>query len=90
MTGRVPLPFDPNARDAVTMRAERVRIIARQFQTYAGLMRRFSTLGGDVASMRQFAAQAADCLDSAKEELFAVINDATINPPAPPPVQPKE
>lgn len=85
-----PLPFDPNARDAVTMHSERVRIIARQFGCYAGLMRSFANCGGDVDALRKFAVQAADCLDAARGELFAVINDATINPPAPQPAPPKD
>lgn len=84
------LPFDPTARDLVQLRVERVRIQARQFQTYADLMRRFANCGGDVDTLRQFAAQAADCLDSARRELFSVINDVTINPPALPPAPPKD
>lgn len=72
---------DPNR--ITGMRTERVRIVRRNFRTYATLFRQFAERGGDVEMMRRFAVQAADCLDGAAEELQGVINADTVSTPQP-------
>lgn len=69
----------------ILIREERVRIMLRQFSTYATMMRRFALLGGDPAVMREHAEAAARCLDSAGSELRLAIGqelDAVIPAPA--------
>lgn len=68
-------PRQPDTPDPqLTLRAERVRVAFRQFQTYAALFRQYAKRGSDVDTMRKYATAAADCLDAATFELLGVIN----------------